>query len=484
MVLKQSTIQGFIWSFIDNAASLGSTFIIGIFLARMLTPSEYGLIGMITIFIAISETFVNSGFSQALIRKINCTNDDYSTVFYYNLTTSILFYSILVALAPSVAQLFNEPQLKLILQVVGLKVVVSSLSLIHLTIITKNLDFKLLTRITLLSNLISGLIAIYMAYRGFGVWSLVAQQLSNQLFKTAFLWMWNSWKPVLVFRKESFKELFGFGSNLLLSGLIDTMFRNLYVLVIGKFFSAQELGFYTRADNFKNLPSQNINGIVSRVSYPVMSKIQDDIPLLKEKYRILIRSTMFVTFILMLGMAAVAEPMIILLIGEKWRPSIVYLQMLSFVGMMYPLHSLNLNMLQVQGYSGLFLKIEIIKKILAIPTLVIGVFWGVKLMIAGMMINSLISYYLNSYWSGIKIGYSIKDQIKDILPSFALSLFMAVFVFYIGLVLPFNLPGNLIVQVLSGFIFVVFVGEIFKVNDYLYIKSILREKVRELRHSV
>jgi O-antigen/teichoic acid export membrane protein len=183
-------------------------------------------------------------------------------------------------------------------------------------------------------------------------------------------------------------------------------------------------------------------------------------------------------------MAAVAEPMIILLIGEKWRPSIVYLQMLSFVGMMYPLHSLNLNMLQVQGYSGLFLKIEIIKKILAIPTLVIGVFWGVKLMIAGMMINSLISYYLNSYWSGIKIGYSIKDQIKDILPSFAMSLFMAVFVFYIGLVLPFNLPENLIVQVLSGFIFVVFVGEIFKVNDYLYIKSILREKVRELRHSV
>ena len=287
--------------------------------------------------------------------------------------------------------------------------------------------------------------------------------------------------PSLQFSMQSFKELFGFGSKLLVSGLIDTTYKNIYYLIIGKFFSAQELGYYTRANEFKSIPSQNLNGIISRVTYPVLASIQDDKKRLKNNYQKLIRSTMFITFVLMLGMAAVAEPMIITLIGEKWRPSIVYLQMLCFVGMMYPLHALNLNMLQVSGRSDLFLKLEVIKKILAIPTIVIGVIWGIKIMICGMMVNTLIAYYLNSYWSGRFIGYSFKQQVLDILPSFALALAMAVFVYFLGLLLPFSNLFLLIVQITAGAIFILFFCEITRFRDYIFVKEIVFEKLKEIR---
>lgn len=481
MSLKQKTVSGLLWSSIDLLTSQGLTFVVGIILARLLSPREFGLIGMITVFIAISTSFINSGFSNALIRKRNCTETDYSTVFYFNLVAGIFFFLILFFSASAIAGFFKEPELKTILQVLGVVLIIDSLSIIQKTILTKRIDFKLQTRISIISSLGSGFIALYMAFTGFGVWSLVAQRISRQLLNTFFLWFWNRWKPLLVFSMQSFKELFGFGSKLLVSGLINTLYNNIYYLIIGKYFSAQELGFYTRADEFKRMPSESIDGMISRVSYPVLATMQDNIPQLKANYKTLIRSTMFITFVLMMGMAAVAEPMIIALIGEKWRPSIIYLQMLSFVGMMYPLHSLNLNMLQVQGRSDLFLKLEIIKKVLAVPTIIIGVFWGIKMMIAGMMVNTLIAYYLNSYWSGPKIGYPMKEQIQDILPSFGLALLMAAFVFGLGLILPFNYLGVLIVQITAGAAFVILFCEIFKFRDYLFVKNTLVEKLKDIK---
>lgn len=477
MSLKQKTVSGLLWSFIDQFANLGITFIAGIILARLLSPVEFGLIGMITVFISVSESFINSGFSSALIRKKDCTDTDYSTVFYFNLVVGILFFIILFISAPAIASFFNEPQLKAIVQVLGLVLIIDSLTLIQRTILTKRVDFKLQARISIIASVISGIIAIYMALSEYGVWSLVAQRLSKQGINSLLLWMWNRWRPLFIFSKESFRELFGFGSKLLVSGLIDTLYRNIYYLVIGKFFSAQELGFYTRADSFKQIPSQNLNGIIGRVSYPVMASIQDDKPRLKSNYQKLIRSTMLVTFVLMLGMAAIAEPMIITLIGEKWRPSIIYLQMLCFVGMMYPLHALNLNMLQVSGRSDLFLKLEVIKKILAVPTIVIGVFWGIKIMIVGMMLNTLIAYYLNSYWSGRFIGYSLSEQVKDILPSFILAVGMALSVYLIGIVLPFNYLGKLIIQIFIGALLTFGICEIFRLKDYIYMKQIIVEKL-------
>lgn len=481
MSLKQKTVSGLLWSFIDQFANLGVSFLTGIILARLLSPREFGLIGMITVFIAVSESFINSGFSSALIRKKNCTDTDYSTVFYFNLAAGVLFFLILYLAAPAIAGFFDEPALQLIVQVLGLILIIDSFTLIQRTILTKRVDFKLQARISIISSVISGIIAIVMAYRGFGVWSLVVQRLTKQGLNSLMLWLWNRWKPLFVFSTQSFKELFGFGSKLLVSGLIDTLYRNIYYLVIGKYFSAVELGYYTRADEFNKIPSQNLNGIIGRVSYPVLASMQDDKPRLKNNYQKLIRSTMFITFVLMLGMAAVAEPMIITLIGEKWRPSIIYLQMLSFVGMMYPLHALNLNMLQVCGRSDLFLKLEIIKKILAVPIIVIGIFFGIKMMIVGMMVNTLIAYYLNSYWSGRFIGYSFKEQVGDILPSFGLALLMAAGVFVLGLILPFNYLWLLIVQILAGATFILVFCELTRFTDYLFVKELVLEKITSIR---
>ncbi|MFW6371537.1 MAG: MOP flippase family protein [Bacteroidota bacterium] len=481
MSLKQKTVSGLTWSFIDQFANQGITFIFGIILARILTPHEFGLIGMITVFIAVSESFINSGFSSALIRKKDCTDTDFSTVFYFNLAAGVLFFIILFFSSPVIAGFFDEPQLEAIVQVLGIVLIIDSLTLIQRTILTKRIDFKLQARISVIASLGSGIIAITMAFSGFGVWSLVAQRISRQGLNSLFLWLWNRWKPSWVFSMKSFKELFGFGSKLLVSGLIDTLYRNIYYLVIGKFFSAADLGYFTRAQRFKDLPSKNLNRIISRVSYPVLSSIQDDMQRLKANYQKLIRSTMLITFVLMLGMAAVAEPMIITLIGEKWRPSIIYLQMLCFVGMMYPLHALNLNMLKVSGRSDLFLKLEIIKKILAVPTIIIGVIWGIKIMIAGMMVNTLFAYYINSYWSGRFIGYSTREQVKDILPSFGLAILMGSGVYLLGFVLPFNNFWLLITQVLVGAVFIFLLCEATKFKDYIFVKELLVEKIKEIR---
>lgn len=479
--LKHKTVSGLIWSFIDTIAGQGISFIVGIILARLLAPREFGLIGMITVFIAISESFINSGFSSALIRKKDCTNTDYSTVFYFNLVTGVLFFIILYLSAPAISGFFNEPELKAILQVMGLILIIDSLTIIQRTILTKRINFKLQARISVIASIGSGIIAIAMALNGFGVWSLVAQRIVKQCINSLFLWIWNKWKPLFVFSIKSFKELFGFGSKLLISGLIDTIYKNVYYLIIGKFFSAQELGFYTKASEFKNLPSKNLNSIISRVTYPVLSTLQDDIPRLKNNYQRLIRSVMFITFILMMGMAAVAEPMIHTLIGAKWEPAIIYLQLLCFVGMMYPLHSLNLNMLQVQGRSDLFLKLEIIKKIIAIPTIVIGVIFGIKMMIVGMIVNALIAYYLNSYWSGVKIGYSLKQQVNDILPSFILALTMGVVVYLLEKILPFSHVINLIILIIFGAIFVFVFCEITRFKDYIFTKELVLEKINTFK---
>ncbi|MEI6696956.1 MAG: lipopolysaccharide biosynthesis protein [Bacteroidota bacterium] len=479
MSLKQKTVSGLLWSFIDNIASLGISFIVGIILARLLSPKEFGLIGMLAIFIAIAQSFIDSGFRQALIRKQNCTQTDYSTVFYFNIVVAILFYFLLFGLARPISNFYNEPILRNLIRVLGLSLIISSFTIIQSTLLTKTINFKLQAKISVISSIISGIISIYMAYKGWGVWSLVTLTIIKYTINSLLLWFWSKWKPIWDFSLQSFKELFSFGSKLLISGLIDTIFRNVYYLVIGKYFAAVELGYYTRADQFQALPSSNLQGIIGRVSYPVLLTLQNDIPRLKEVYKKIIRSTMLISFVLMLGMAAVAKPMILGLIGEKWEPSVIYLQMLCFIGMLYPLHALNLDMLNVQGRSDLFLRLEIIKKLIFIPTIIIGVFFGIKIMIAGMFVTSLFAYYLNSYYTGKLIGYSIIEQIKDILPSFMIAFVMAAIVYAESLLLSFPPLLLLIIQLITGIILTVGICEVLHFKDYLYIREIVYEKFQK-----
>ena len=479
--IKNKTVNGLFWSFIENFAKQGITFIVGIILARVLSPEEFGLISMITIFIAISTSIINSGFSQALIRKRDCTDTDYSTVFYFNLAVSIVLFVILFFSSPFISGFFNEPQIVKLIKVLAIVLIIDAFTITQRTKLTQKFDFKLQTKVSVISDIVSGFVGIIMAHGGFGVWSLVARQIAQRALNAILLWVWNSWIPLLVFSKKSFQELFSFGSKLLVTGLIDTIYRNIYLLVIGKYFSATDLGFYTRADQFQKLPSQNITTVIQRVTYPVLSSIQDDNKRLKTNYQKIVRSTMFITFVLMMGMSAVAEPMIITLIGEKWRPSITLLQMLCFIGMFYPLHALNLNILTVKGRSDLFLKLEIIKKALAVPTIIIGIIWGIKMMIASMMLYVIIAYYINSYYSGRIIGYSFKQQVADILPSFGLALVMAAGIFALGLILPFNPLWMLIVQTLTGAAFIILFSEATKFKDYLSVKQLIVEKIQTKR---
>ena len=481
MTLKQKTVSGLIWSFLDSFASQGIQFIVGIVLARILSPKEFGLIGMLTIFIALSQSFIDSGFSQALIRKKDPSQADYSTVFYFNVIIGVICFLILFFSAGPISRFFKEPQLKHLIQVSGLLLIINAFTIIQQTILTKKIDFKLQAKITIISSVISGIVGLGMAFAGFGVWSLVIKTIILYAISSILLWLWNKWRPSIVFSIQSFKELFAFGSNLLISGLIDTIYGNIYYIVIGKYFSSQELGYYTRAEQFKSLPSTNLSSVIRRVSYPVLSSIKEDIPKLKDAYKKLIRSTMLICFVLMLGMAAIARPMILTLIGEKWESCVIYLQMLCFVGILYPLHALNLNMLEVEGRGDLFLRLEIIKKSLAVPTVAIGVLFGVKIMIAGMILNSLIAYYLNSYWSGRFIGYSVREQIKDILPSFLLAASMGVVVFVEGLTISLPPLPLLAIQLITGVLLVIGMCEAFHFRDYIYIKEIVTANLNKFK---
>ncbi len=483
MSLKQKTITGTIWSFIDSFANQGIQFIVGIILARILTPEEFGLIGMLTIFIAVSQSFIDSGFTNALIRKQNCSQTDYSTVFYFNFIISVFFYFILFFFSGAISRFFDEPQLKLLLQILGIGLILNALGIIQRTILTKKIDFKLQTRVSFVASTISGLISIYMAYNGYGVWSLVVLTLSRFGFSTILLWIWNNWRPSLTFSTQSFKELFSFGNKLLISGLIDTAYNNIYYVVIGKYFAAQQLGYYIRANQFQALPSQQLTAVFGRVSYPILSTIQDDISKLKSAYQKLIKTTMFITFVLMLGMAASAESMILVLIGEQWLPSIIYLQLLCFVGIFYPISALNLNMLKVQGRSDLFLRLEIIKKILAIPVIAIGILFGIKIMIYTMIVNAIIGYYLNSYWSGKFIGYSFWHQVKDIFPTFILTLVMALLVLFVSKIVSLAYIWIFLLQIATGVVVIIMLSELFKLQSYFYLKEIVFEKLGKQNES-
>ena len=479
-LLKNKTIKGMGWSALENVTRMGVTFVVSIILARVLSPEQYGLIGILTIFIAIFNAIVDSGFTNALIRKQDTTDTDYSTVFYTNLVLSVALAAVLFFCAKPISVFFERPELVLLTQVMSSVVIINALSIVQRVRATKAIDFKTQTKKTFISSIGSGVIGIAMAYMGYGVWALVSQQISNQLLTTFFFWFYNKWTPKLIFSWASFKEMWAFGSKLLASGLIDTVWKEVYQVVIGKCYSPATLGLYTRAKQFADLCSSNLTSVVQRVSYPVLSSIQDDRVRLKGAYQRIIKTTMLPTFVLMLGIAACADSMIYVLIGEQWLECVSMLQIICIYGMLYPLHALNLNMLQVQGRSDLFLKLEIIKKIIGVGPLLLGVFVNIYWMLAGTLISSLISYYLNAYYSGPFLNYSIKEQVKDILPSFGVAVAMAVPVYSISFI-PINPFILLPLQIVIGAVITIIICEATKLPEYMELKGIASSLLKNNR---
>ena len=429
--LKAKTVKGVAWSSIDNVTQYGVSFVVSIVLARLLSPDDYGLIGIIAIFTAVCSTFIYAGFGTALIRKKDATDEDYNTVFLVNLVTSLFLYAVIYLCSPLIADFFKREELIVLTRVSALGMIIGALALVQQTILTKRIDFKTQTKITFIASIVSGAVGIVMALIGFGVWALVYQGLISGIVRTMLLWIYNKWIPNLRFSNKSFQELFGFGWKLMVSGLLDTVWKQLYQVVVGKFYNPATLGQYTRAKGFSELFSSNLTSVIQRVTYPVLSTIQDEKERMVVAYRKIIKFSMFISSITMFALGAVSEPLIYCLIGPKWHEAAIYLPLICISASTYPLHALNLNMLEVQGRSDLFLGLEIIKKIIAVGPLFIGAFIGIMPMLYTNLITTVIAFFLNSHYSGKMVGYSSWMQIKDVAPSYGIATAVALSVFFL-----------------------------------------------------
>ena len=468
------------WSAIDNVAQFGVQFIVSIVLARLLSPDDYGLIGIITIFTTVCTAIINGGFSNALIRTQKPTDEDYNTAFICNLLMSILLYAIVFICSPLIADFFNRQDLVALTRVSSFTMIIGALAIVQQTRLTKRIDFKTQTKITLIASILSGIVGIALALMDFGVWALVVQGIVAQALRTVLLWFFNHWVPSIHFSKESFNRLFGFGWKMMASGILDSLWTQLYQVIVGKFYSPATLGQYTRAKQFSTMFSSNLTTVIQRVTYPVLSDIQDEKERMVAAYRKIIKTTMFITFALMFALGAVSEPLLYCLIGPKWHEAATYLPLICLVGSLYPLHSINLNMLQVQGRSDLFLGLEIIKKIIGLAPLFIGAFVGIFPMLYTTVITSIISYFLNSYFSGKLLGYSSWMQLRDVAPSFFISLTMAVVVFCLKY-LPISNWFILPIQIAVGLIVFILLCKVTKIEEYKEVLGMLLPLFNKLK---
>lgn len=419
--LKSEATKGMFWNSLEKISVRGSQFIFGVVLARLLVPADFGLIGMLAIFIAISQTFIDGGMGSGLIQRQERSNKDFSTVFVFNLVVSVLLYLLLFFLAPLIANFYKTPELVNITRVIGLNLIINSLAIVQRTRLTIDLDFKTLAKINVVSVLLSGGVAIYLAYIGFGVWALVCRQVLGAILAVLLLWYYSRWKPSLAFSRQSFKQLFGYGSKILAAGIYAQTFQNIYNITIGKVYTAGELGFYTQAKQFADVSAGTVTSILQQVTFPILASLQDNREKMIVVYRQLIKMTAFFIFFAMSTLAILAEPFIELFLGEKWLPTIPLLQWMCFARMFYPISALNLNMLNANGRSDLFLKVDLSKAPLIIIALVITIPISVKAMVIGQVITSFISFFINAYMPGKLYGYGPISQLKDIGPMILVS---------------------------------------------------------------
>jgi teichuronic acid exporter len=459
--LKDKTINGLLWSFIESFSLKGVQFIIEIMMARFLLPSDYGLIAMLAIFLGISRIFIDGGFSTALIQKRDRTEVDFSTVYYFNIVLSIIFYLILFFSAPFIASFYNLPELTIITRVISLNLVIASFSAVARTKLTIDVDFKTQAKVSLSAVLISGIVGIFMALNNYGVWALISQSILNTLLQSLIIFYLIRWKPMFVFSIDSFKSLFPFGSRLLISQLISTIYTNLYSLVIGKKFSSNDLGFYSRAETFSVFPASTISGVLSRVTFPILSSISNDDTRLKVIYKKYLQLTGFLVFPIMFLIIGIAYPLIEFLLTDKWLDTVMLLQILCLGFLWDPIGFLNLNLLYVKGDAKLILRLEILKKTIAIIILVISIPFGLTPIAIGRAFYSFIAVYINTHYTKKSIQLNYLTQMKLIFPYYLLALTMGILVYLSTLFI-------------SGIIFKLVIGVIFGVGYYISVAYFLK----------
>ena len=473
--LKNKTVKGVAWTSLDQVLSLGFGFVIGVILARLLSPSDYGMLAMIAVFNAIAMAFVNSGFGNALIRKPDLTEDDNTTAFSFNIVVAVVMVGVLWVIAPWVAKFYDKPILTSLLRAEAFLLVISSLRIVQNTQLTRALNFKAKMIINVASQVIAGVIGIIAAYRGFGVWALVIQHYVSGITGLVLLWIISPWRPKGNWNKASFGYLWGYGSKLLASGLLDTVYSNIYPIIIGKLFSAADLGQYTRAKGYAAIPSTGLTSVLQQVTFPVLSKIQEDDERLGDAYRRMLRFTVFLVFPVMIGMAALAYPLVVALVTDKWAQCVPYLQVICLASMWYPVHAINLNLLQVKGRSDLFLRLEIIKKALTTVVIFICVPFGIIGICYGAVFTSLACLAINTYYTGKLIHVGFSRQMMDMTPTLLNSLVMGAAIYLLTLPLDGNVL-KLAVGIPAGMVLYLAVAWFFRLPELKEAIDIIRRR--------
>jgi len=466
--IKSKTINALKWSALERFLAQGMQLLIMLLLARILGPESFGLIGMLAVFISISQVLVDSGFSSALIRKQDRSDADFSTAFYFNIFVSVVCYSALYISSPSIAHFYNQPLLIDLARVLGVVMIVNSFGLVPKTILTINMNFKAQALISIISILISSIVSIFLAYKGFGVWSLVSQSVITAALNVILINLTIRWSPSFIFSKSSLQYLFGFGGKLLLAGLLESFYNNIYQIVIGKKFNAFQLGQFTQANQLASVPAITMTNVIQRVTYPMLSHIQHDVEKMDKAYILSMRIAAVFIFPLMSGLCIISKPLLILLLGNEWEPSALLVSLLALGYMLYPIHAINLNLLQVKGRSDLFLKLEIIKKILATLILCFTIPYGVQMMCLGIVLHSYASLVINTYYTGTLSSLTAARQIKVIMPIWLISVGSGSFTLIIS---SFFLESNVSKIILMLFLTpVVYLTLIFLLQKDLFIK--------------
>lgn len=473
--LKSQAVKGVVWSAVERFSVQGIQFVLSIIIARLVAPSEYGLIAMLGIFLAIAQTFIDSGFSNALIQKKDRTEVDFSTVFYFNIVVSLVVYLILFLSAPYIALFYKEPLLDIITKWVGLNIIISALSIVQRAKLTIQLNFKTQAKASLIAVVISGICGITMAYYGYGVWALVCQSLLNNLLSTLLLWVFARWMPAFIFSWQSFKGLFSFGSKLLLSGLLHTIYLNLYTLVIGRRYSATDVGYYNRSYSIAQYPSVNIVGVITRAIYPIQCEMQHDEERLSSSFIQYLRMSCYIIFPLMIGLAVLSKPMVLILLTDKWASMSDLLSILCIAYMWYPVMVINNQMLNVRGRSDYFLKAEIIKKIVAIVILLLTMPLGLKILCFGILFYNILDMAIIIVFTKKVMNTGFRQQFGAILPIFLVSVGMGV-VIHLFLLINSNINIQLFGGIFIGSITLAFFSFIFSIKEFGYLLSYLKIK--------
>lgn len=471
---KKIVITNLFWKIMERGGYQGVVFFVQIILARLLSPADFGNIAIITVFVNLANVFVQSGFNTALIQKKEIDDTDYSSVFFLSLSVAGAFIGLIYVFAPSIASFYNQSSLVDYLRVVSISLIFGAINSIQIAVLSREMKFRLLFFSSFGAACISGTMGIIIAYNGGGTWALVLQQIGNNLFSCLIMWFTVKWRPKLLFSYKKLRDLFSFGWKLLCSGLIDTLYRNLYNLIIGKMYDSDILGYYSKADQFPQVIVSNINGSIQSVMLPAFSRYQDNKKQIKSMMRRAVVTSSFFVFPLMVGLAACAENLVIVLLTDKWLDCVPFMRILCFSYALWPIHTANLQTLNAMGRSDIYLKLEIIKKIIGIISIIVCIPFGLNALVWALLVVGIISTAINAWPNKRLLNYSFSEQMKDIIPSFIISLLMGSLVYLINY-LPIHPLFGLFIQIFIGVFIYIICAVVLKMECFNYVVNIMRE---------